>query len=220
MKGRGLVTTFKSSGGFLMACHGCATKFGFFEKELGCPNCGYAFCKKCLRHEAKDPKKQGSKMNVCVKCYIKQADMEIAPNAMDKHADKFRKCIETMSESDPTAKYEFNDPKSKFPTMRDAFDHETQKLVERVNKLDEEYKKTRPKVLTEEELKERLNQLEGRPSGSKDPHVAYKLQVKLSETEESEQLMQQLVEEETLNKDLPKAELDLEARLAHLLDEG
>lgn len=202
-----------------MACHGCATKFGFFEKELGCPCCGFAYCKKCLRFEGKDPEKKDSTRKVCVKCHIKHAEMEIKPSVMDMHADKFKKCIETMCETEPKAKYEFKDPKLKFPSLKDGFDHETQQLADRLKSLESDYKKTWPKLKTDEEIAARLNEIQGRPSTSKEPIPAYKSPKSCTETEETDTLMQQFMEETALDSRLPKPELEIEARLARLRGE-
>ncbi|XP_078593179.1 abscission/NoCut checkpoint regulator-like [Branchiostoma floridae x Branchiostoma japonicum] len=49
-------------------CYRCATKFGLFRKEVGCPRCGFAFCSKCVCKSVVLPGQQAAS-SVCHKCY-------------------------------------------------------------------------------------------------------------------------------------------------------
>lgn len=50
-------------------CYSCASSFGTFNRALGCKNCGFAFCKKCLTKKTKLPQCNNAKLAVCNKCY-------------------------------------------------------------------------------------------------------------------------------------------------------
>uniref|UniRef100_A0A0K8TS31 Putative membrane trafficking and cell signaling protein hrs n=1 Tax=Tabanus bromius TaxID=304241 RepID=A0A0K8TS31_TABBR len=54
-----------------MACNACIKRYGFFCKEFGCPNCGYSFCKQCLKKTIEVPRRGNAVMNVCLKCFEK-----------------------------------------------------------------------------------------------------------------------------------------------------
>ncbi|KAI0208913.1 Abscission/NoCut checkpoint regulator [Lamellibrachia satsuma] len=50
-------------------CYSCATSFGVFKKEHGCKNCGFAFCKDCLREKVAVPRHNNQVHRVCTPCY-------------------------------------------------------------------------------------------------------------------------------------------------------
>ncbi|XP_071453782.1 abscission/NoCut checkpoint regulator [Hetaerina americana] len=202
-----------------MACRGCTKKFGFFDKELGCPECGFSYCKKCLKYQSKDPNEDVTR-NVCAKCHLKHVQMEPPLDAVDEYSQKFRRCIETMCESDKKVKINFVDQKERFGSVKEGFDYETQKLQARLKALEEDYKKTKPKLKTEEELSEWLDKIQDRPSSSKRPSVAYRPPDNRTETECADQLLRQYVEEVAIDDQVPKPELELEERLARLRGEG
>ncbi|XP_046401672.1 abscission/NoCut checkpoint regulator [Ischnura elegans] len=199
-----------------MSCNTCTKKFGLLVKELGCPECGFSYCKKCLKYEAKDPNKEDGTRYVCSKCHLKHVQMEPPLEPMDEFARKFRKCIETMCESDDKVKFDFKDRKGKFSSVREGFDHETEKLQARLEALEEDHKKNKPKLKTEEELSQWLDKIQDKPSSSKRPSDAYHPPDRRTETEHADQLMQQFIEETEIDEEIPKPELELEERLARL----
>uniref|UniRef100_UPI0035900486 abscission/NoCut checkpoint regulator isoform X2 n=1 Tax=Myxine glutinosa TaxID=7769 RepID=UPI0035900486 len=50
-------------------CYSCASGFGFLRKELGCKNCGRAFCSTCLPHRITLSGHGDKCHRVCAKCF-------------------------------------------------------------------------------------------------------------------------------------------------------
>ncbi|ELU10647.1 hypothetical protein CAPTEDRAFT_141529 [Capitella teleta] len=51
-------------------CFACSSAFGFFKKEHGCKNCGFAFCSSCLPHKEPVPKHNNQRLPVCINCHL------------------------------------------------------------------------------------------------------------------------------------------------------
>ncbi|RNA28551.1 abscission ut checkpoint regulator isoform X2 [Brachionus plicatilis] len=123
-----------------MSCYRCAEKFRFFKKELGCPNCGFSFCSKCLDFRIKVPNKGDKVLSVCQKCHDSLKG-EQNSKAQDYSPPKnFVKMVE--------------ENKTKVVHQNPDKDIES-----RLNKLKSDPKRSVPEC---GELETRLNQLQGR----------------------------------------------------------
>ncbi|CAG9763900.1 unnamed protein product [Ceutorhynchus assimilis] len=71
-----------------MSCNHCNDKFGFFNKELGCANCGLSLCGKCLPH------KWQSLGKICRTCYPKLLQNDPKTEPTFSPPDRFLKRLE------------------------------------------------------------------------------------------------------------------------------
>jgi len=146
-----------------MACFTCASKFTWFKKEHGCPNCGKAFCKDCLSHSAIVKRHGGKQQNVCIKC--------------------FKLLTEKPTKESGQQKKEFcaDDPNNYLgPSMKDIAakqkqqkqpkeDDEDADIKERLQKLKQKQEPASPSSssnVLDNDLYQRFNNLTGRPAAS------------------------------------------------------
>ncbi|ODM93165.1 Abscission/NoCut checkpoint regulator [Orchesella cincta] len=151
-----------------MSCHGCAEKFGFLKKEFGCPKCGFAFCKKCLRFTLQDPatKKQ---LHVCFKCNY---DATQSPKKEPMGVINAIHRLESMDDpaKPPITVYRQPSRQVRLQELKRGLSVEDQQIVERLESLKKDddslvrssagqRKRTSEKI--EEEIAERLARLKG-----------------------------------------------------------
>lgn len=202
-------------------CYGCATKFGFFNKEHACHKCGHAYCKTCLPHKAvipgKDPQKQ---QNVCSDCYklLQQPDSKTHDdNAQNEGKysppENFKKRVAALHEKQTEQGPKSLTGKAKSTPTSAASTGQAAKyknlapqdrdIAIRLAKLQEERKKREKPALPVNEIEERLRKLQGRPPSSDTTHQnVYQPPSKKTQEEEYDDLLEQMSEEAALDSRL------------------
>ncbi|KAI9589320.1 abscission/NoCut checkpoint regulator [Glossina fuscipes] len=69
-----------------MSCFGCSRKYGLFCREYGCPNCGYSYCRKCLKRPVAVPRHNNKTLNVCLICFDKLSKIQTSEKVIDVEA--------------------------------------------------------------------------------------------------------------------------------------
>ncbi|XP_059053235.1 abscission/NoCut checkpoint regulator-like [Achroia grisella] len=121
-----------------MACNSCAKPFTLFRNEKGCPNCGFAFCSKCLAHKM-FVQKLNAETKVCMKCAK-------APNSS-----------KPRNVEPPDAYFKRITPGTNLNDNPTAGNSKDQEIVERLNKLKQD--KTEHNLKPDEKIAKRLQGL-------------------------------------------------------------
>ncbi|GLH03758.1 Uncharacterized protein GBIM_09612 [Gryllus bimaculatus] len=185
-----------------MSCHGCATKFGVFTKEKGCPSCGFAFCKKCLRFKAVIPRLGITEQNVCKSCYDQNSsEKRDEEKECRSPPDVFLRRLESLENParPPITVYHHD---SRMEQLKTGLTAEDREIAERLEKLKDERKRQR-EVPTEEDIVRRLAALKGQnPETAVEVTLKKKEVFNLPDTRSNEQktndLIKQLIEEQIL----------------------
>ena len=172
-------------------CNGCAAKFSFFKKEKGCKNCGYSFCKDCLKYKIKVPKLNNEKHEVCKKCYdILTGKAVPVTHANYSPPENFKKRVAALS--DPNAPKPLrSDVKVKGSTSGSSgsgrgtvpnmdkykgMSKEDQAIAERLEKLKQARAVGAQPVPSQSEIESRLKDLKGdQPPPSSEQEMASRL---------------------------------------------
>ncbi|XP_078674151.1 abscission/NoCut checkpoint regulator-like isoform X1 [Branchiostoma floridae x Branchiostoma belcheri] len=139
-------------------CYRCATKFGLFKKEVGCPRCGFAFCSKCVGKSVVLPGQQAAK-NVCYRCYD-EVTSEKTKTAAGRYSPpaNFKKRLEkhaaASDRSHTTAPLPGGPVQGRFPPGS-----KDREIAERLQRLKEDRKPAH--IPTEQEMAARLAALKG-----------------------------------------------------------
>ncbi|XP_069682704.1 abscission/NoCut checkpoint regulator isoform X6 [Periplaneta americana] len=144
-----------------MSCHGCTSKFSLFNKEKGCPNCGFSYCSKCLKFKVSVPKLDGSEHKVCRMCLSALSEnSEKAKSAEEEYCppESFLTRLESLENParPPITLYRQN---SRMQQLKKGLSQEDCEIAERLERLREERK--RQPIPSEEEVAKRLAILKG-----------------------------------------------------------
>lgn len=193
-------------------CYRCTSAFGIFNKQIGCKNCGFAFCKKCLTKKASIPKLSNEKGTVCDRCFDiltgKAQPVSIAPpealakrvqaasRASGERQSSLKSLGDSQSHSKGLSKEDAAiserlqklkaDRKAAMPTPSQS------EIESRFEKLKED---TRSAIPSEQDIAGRLAIVCGRdPTKSTQPS-ALKPQVKKTQQEQIENLLEEISQE-------------------------
>lgn len=166
-------------------CYSCASAFGTFNKQHGCKNCGFAFCKKCLTKKAAIPQQNNAVLSVCGKCYnILTGKSPVSPVATFEPPDAYYKRLAALQQAtkqvQPTQHAQHKPSKS--ATQGGTAKHrglskEDLAIAERLERLKEETKAA-AKVPSQTEIEarlERLKQVESSAGATSDVDLAARL---------------------------------------------
>ncbi|GFG38227.1 hypothetical protein Cfor_03826 [Coptotermes formosanus] len=199
-----------------MSCHGCACKFTLFNKENGCPNCGFSYCSKCLKLKTAVPKSGNLVCKVCKSCYAALSESgghAKSPKEEYCPPESLLKRLESLENPSrpPITLYRNNQRMQQLKVGLNEVDRD---IVERLEKLREE-RKQHP-LPTEEEVAKRLAVLKGEDPANKASLLKYVSCDARSSQEKADSLVQQLLEEHELDSKQPDVADEIAQRLARL----
>ncbi|BFZ06839.1 hypothetical protein BsWGS_09878 [Bradybaena similaris] len=201
-------------------CYGCGTEFGVFKKEHGCKNCGFAFCSKCLHEKTVPvPKKNNAKHHVCQKCYkiltgaVPQSTEEAKYDLPEAYIKRLTALQEREKGAHSSQSAHTAVGGKVIPEHLRRLSPADREIAMRLEKLKAD---DRPKEkVTDADLQSRLAQLKGQH------HVAeqkpmYKPPDSRTETQQVDDLIEQLIAEVDLDSKRPDPVREVEDRLARL----
>ncbi|XP_050305530.1 abscission/NoCut checkpoint regulator [Anthonomus grandis grandis] len=199
-----------------MSCNHCYSKFGFFNKELGCTNCGLSLCSKCLQQKSKIPNKGHEEHKVCRTCFLTISNA--SKNSYETcivPPDRFLKRLENLENpaARPITVYKHN---QKMDALRTGLSEQDRELVDRLEKL----KEKQPPAPADSEIRERLAKLKGETfaSGSDSNKPFFIPPDTRSEQEKVDSLLEQFSSQQGIDAAY-KPHDDLAQRLATLKGE-
>ncbi|KAK0047254.1 abscission/NoCut checkpoint regulator [Biomphalaria pfeifferi] len=214
-------------------CYKCGSEFSVFKKERGCKNCGYAFCNKCLNEKPIPvPKKNNEKHHVCNDCFKVLTGAAPAPKEHVKYdlPEAYVKRVAALEQRNVQPRAEGAALKSqdgkKIPESLMKLDKADREIALRLEKLREDDK---PKgnecvhstfvlePITDAQLQARLAHLKGQPVQSTSNPV-YQPVKRIPETQQVDDLLEQLSEEVALDARLPDPAEEVEERLRRFRD--
>ncbi|XP_049785119.1 abscission/NoCut checkpoint regulator isoform X2 [Schistocerca cancellata] len=201
-----------------MSCRGCASNFGFFRKEVGCPNCGFSYCAKCLKYKVIVPKLGTSHHLVCQDCYKKLENHQHIGSSEPvlPPSQAVIKSLESLENpAKPPIIVYVQDQRLK--NLKHGMTSVDREILNRLEKLREE-RKQQP-APNEEEIARRLATLKGQ-----DPDYmqaisrkqVYMIPDTRTDIEKTHDLVKQFMEEDELAAKLEKPEDEITRRLAIL----
>ncbi|XP_025831645.1 abscission/NoCut checkpoint regulator [Agrilus planipennis] len=193
-----------------MSCLYCNAKYGLFNKEAGCSNCGVSLCHKCLKHKYKVPA-TGKETKICGACYTKltkgiKTDTEERPPP-----DVFLKRLANLQSSKLTTASDSNNPQGFKPGLSPA----DQQIVQRLEKL--KAKDNQKVLLSDDEIRKRLDNLKGETTKATIIYDPKAVDTR-SDQEKIDSLLEQYASEINIKEDHESTK-DLEERIAKLKGE-
>jgi hypothetical protein len=198
-----------------MSCHGCAKKFALFNKEIGCPNCGFSYCSKCLKLKIPVPKLGNAVCKVCKSCYTelsKSSGNAKSPEEYNSPVSLLKRLESLENPSRPPITLYRQD--QRMQQLKVGLNEADREIVERLEKLREERKQHH--IPTEEEVAKRLAVLKGEDPANKASRPNYMAPDTRSSQEKADSLVQQLFEEHEIDSKQPDVADEIAQRLARL----
>ncbi|KAL8615645.1 hypothetical protein ACOMHN_034795 [Nucella lapillus] len=203
-------------------CYGCGTEFGFFKKEHGCKNCGFAFCSNCLTKKTAVPKLDGSKHHVCNKCYNILTG-KVTPQETGRRTppQAYLKRVAALEERDAHGaqrgggqKSGASKPNPKYASL----DKPDREIAERLEKLKE---KPQAQKVTDTDINVRLARLKGEDPAVKTAPTKpfYQPPDRRTQVEQMDDLLDEIANEVEIDSHRPDPATYVEDRLARLRGE-
>ncbi|XP_042319681.1 abscission/NoCut checkpoint regulator isoform X1 [Sceloporus undulatus] len=204
-------------------CYGCASKFSVFKKQCGCRNCGRLFCSGCLGFSAIVPRCGNAQQKVCKQCHGELTGGPSKSNSAKwSPPQNYKKRIAAFDAKQ-------NQPQGlqkglvKSQSQTDSryrdLSKEDRVLAERLERLKKE---TRPKSIpsqaeiesrlaalkddparpipSAQEMEDRLAALQGRTPPSTAAQSVHQFSNTRTQTEQSQDLLNQMAEEVAIDK--------------------
>lgn len=211
-----------------MSCYSCGAGFGFFSKEHGCKNCGFAFCGKCLTKKCEIPKLNNEKHKVCNKCYNILTG-KINPEERKRDVsppEAYKKRLAALQEKEKHGKDSHSKKThlgSKGSSKHTSHSTPEREIEERLHKLKQKPPEQVAKEnVSEKEIKERLARLKGENpdiQASQTKMTAHKPVEHKTQQLQIDDLLDEISNEMDLENRLPNNITELEGRLAGLKGE-
>lgn len=210
-----------------MSCNTCQTKFSLFTRDIGCPNCGFSHCNKCLKYKCDVPN-VGTK-RVCGRCYKLNQRRNSNSKASMNDASMSNAAEGPVAPIDITMKLDSLENPAKPPvvmykntnrwdTFKKGLEPADQQIVDRLQKLKDKEQST--PLLSIEEIKRRLALLKDQdPEANGNSNVVNIYQV---DTRTDQQKTDDLIQEYLAQLDLSSSNdpcKEIQGRLSSLRDE-
>ncbi|XP_015906946.1 abscission/NoCut checkpoint regulator isoform X2 [Parasteatoda tepidariorum] len=194
-----------------MPCSACGTEFGIFKKEIGCENCGFAFCGKCCRkQEVQSESGDLKKYLICNACFLQKTKGRAATTADISPPLAHKKRMSLLK------KQSYSVDSATHVQLQSEWCDKDIEIAERLQKLKSD--RIKADLPSNSEIEERIAKLKGMdPSKYKAPPIeVFRPADRRSSFEKASDLMKEMSEKVELDSKIVKPEDEIEARLAKL----
>ncbi|XP_041071174.1 abscission/NoCut checkpoint regulator isoform X1 [Carcharodon carcharias] len=203
-------------------CYGCASKFTLLRKELGCKNCGHAYCSSCLSYITLVPRCGNTQQKVCRQCHgtlTSSGKQDSAARWSPPGNYKKRVAALEAKQQEQTSAHKAGSQAPSMASKYQGLSKEDQAIAERLEKLKEE---TKPKSISSQqaielrlaalkkealrpipstiEMEDRLALLKGQTPPSQAPKPYYQVVDNRTQTEQVNDLFKQISEEAAIDQ--------------------